>query len=450
MQRFARHRGVPPARPVIGVAVLDAQTAGRRAMPHLWTGSVVAMVAIFYAANVYDTGLAGQLYYAKWPLVLPVIGLSWWATRLAGPAPGPAPSPMPLVLLAFAALLSALAAASMGDSLTFFVSLLVAFATSYSLAYAILKAQGEQQFFDAIALVGRIVIASAAIMWALGLNLGRGVDRFSAWTDNPNTLALLLAPTLVILTADVLERRRGWLWWSAPFLAAGLLLLMVTGSRASVLWICAAALGFTSFQRGIGVSLAVGIVLLVLAVEFWGEITGAVLDLLKRETVSDVADVLSGRSEIWPLGLQLFAESPIVGHGIGTSQALLAQHEWAFVEHQGRHFHSSYLTVAVETGLVGLIAVLLVLLMALVGGMRLSSWSRRQGHRPTLALPWAMMIGGLAHALFETWLLSAGNANMILVWTCILLLLARVNFHGPVSGSLRRVVNSPAPGHKGP
>lgn len=387
------------------------------------------MVAVFYAANTYDRGLSGLLYYVKWLTVLPVIAVSWSAGHRGSMASGRvALSVLPLVLICFAALLSVLAAPNIGESAMIFASLLLAFVASYSLVHAIADAGGERQFFNAVALVGRLVIVSAAAMWLVGLNLGRGGEgRFSAWTDNPNTLALLLAPTLVILMADVLARRRGWLWWSLPFLAAGGFLLIMTGSRASILWGLAAGLGFYSFRRGIGLSLVLNLVVFIVAVEFWDEIVSFVLGLVQRDSALVTADVLSGRSEVWTLGLELIDQAPLLGHGIGMSQSLLAQYEGIFIEHQGGHFHSSYLTIAVETGLAGFSAVLLVLLLALAAGAQRSSRVRRQrlADWPLQALPWAMVVGALAHAVFETWLLSAGNANMILMWTCILLLLAR-------------------------
>jgi hypothetical protein len=84
------------------------------------------------------------------------------------------------------------------------------------------------------------------------------------------------------------------------------------------------------------------------------------------------------------------------------------------------------------------------LLTAVVGGIRRSraAWMKPPSEWPRQALPWAMMIGALAHAFFETWLLSAGNANNILVWVCILLLF--VNSSGKTY--LRRAIHRPRSG----
>jgi O-antigen ligase len=382
------------------------------------------MVAIFYVANVYNREFSEQLFYVKWLTALPVIVLSWRAHRGGKAAVAP-PSSLPLVLISFAALLSVLATPDIGHSAVIFISLVFALVTAYSLVTAITTIGAERQFFDAIAFVGRLVIVSAAVMWPLGLSLGRGDGaRFSAWTDNPNTLALMLAPTLVILMAEVLSRRRGWLRWSLPFLAVGCFLLLTTGSRASQLWVLASALGFYAFRQGVGLSFLFAVVALMLGSLYWDEITSVVVGLARREETGGAHDVLSGRSEVWPIALQLFGEQPILGHGIGSSQSILAQYNWLFSEAQGLHFHNSYLTVAVETGVIGLIAVGFALSMSIVGGARRAKRARSEDLAgwPMRALPWALTVGALAHAFFETWLLSAGNPNMILMWTCFLLL----------------------------
>jgi O-antigen ligase len=401
------------------------------------------MITCFYVANIYDSSIAANLFYAKWLAALPVIALSWRALRRIRKSSIKTPSPLPLVIVGFAAFLSLAGAQDVGGSAVIFVSLLLAFATAYLLACAIIRSGAEPQFFDAIAFVGRLVIASAAVMWVLGLNLGRNSGpRFSAWTDNPNTLGLLIAPTVIIMMAEVLSRRRGWLRWSLPFLAAGGLLLIATASRASILWVLVSAAGFYSFRYGAGRSFLLATLALVLGGLFWGEITSFVFGLIRHEGTA--ADVLSGRSELWPLGMRLFGEQPFLGHGFGSSQAILTKYEWIFIESQGLHFHNSYLTIAVETGAIGWIAVGFTLSLSLIGGTLRAKRERREGFAewPMRALPWALAVGSLAHAFFETWVLSAGNADMILLWTCFLLLQgkassARRSPHGVVRPGAR-------------
>ncbi len=426
MQRFAGNRfGPGPARPVAGGLGGASPRGTAGPLPRSWMWAVIVMLAVFYVANVYDRGISEQLFYLKWLTLPPVIVTSWRAARRGAAASATPPSALPLVLIGCAALLSLLASSDIGEYAAPFASLVLALVTAYALAFAITTTGAERQFFDAVALIGRLVIVSAAVMWLLGLNLGRGDGiRFTAWTDNPNSLALMLAPTLVILMGEALSRRSGWLLWSLPFLAVGLLLLTTTASRACLLWVLCSGLGFYAFRQGVGLSFVLAAVALMLGGLFWSEITSFVLGIVRHESATEASDVLSGRSEVWPVGLRLFGEQPILGHGIGSSQSIMAEYEWLFVESQGLHFHNSYLTVAVETGVLGLITVGFAFSRSLLGGARRSSRVRSEGLAdwPMRALPWAIVIGALAHAFFETWFLSAGNPNMILMWTCFLLL----------------------------
>ncbi len=137
------------------------------------------------------------------------------------------------------------------------------------------------------------------------------------------------------------------------------------------------------------------------------------------------ADVLSGRSEAWQLAYQLIPQRPVLGFGLGTSKFLMETYGWMIWEHEGDHFHNSYLTALVETGLVGLIALVAILLVALSAGVRRAQYQRSQPDWASASLPFVLLCGALAHAIFETWLLSAGNFNSLILWVCLPLLYAR-------------------------
>ena len=75
---------------------------------------------------------------------------------------------------------------------------------------------------------------------------------------------------------------------------------------------------------------------------------------------------------------------------------------WMIWEHEGDHFHNSYLTALVETGLVGLIALVAILLVALSAGVRRAQYQRSQPDWASASLPFVLLCGALAHAIFET------------------------------------------------
>lgn len=68
------------------------------------------------------------------------------------------------------------------------------------------------------------------------------------------------------------------------------------------------------------------------------------------------------RGAVWDAGLLLFKKKPILGWGYGTNQQLNTIEYLGYIEGYGDYgfaFHNSYLTVMIETGIVGLIAILI-------------------------------------------------------------------------------------------
>jgi O-antigen ligase len=380
---------------------------------------IYAVVVSFYISNIYDGGLAAILGVVKWaPLgllclvcLVKVSRVSWQALNLRL-----------IAVLTFPLVVSVFISDDRLRSMEFLLSIVVVILTGQLLTLVLLNARQFRTLFDIVANVGRLVIVSSAIMWVLGLNLGRGGQRFSAWTDNPNTLGIMLAPTLIILLAGVLQRRR-WLTADGSFLAVGLFILFATGSRGSILWVVTSLLALLVGRRAGGLSLFVGLFGLAVIVSCWNDITTTILGLISDDEVFSRAELLGGRSEHWELGLWLFEEQPWFGYGFGMSAPLIEQHMRMLLSAEGVHFHNSYLTILVETGLMGLVIVAVVLLLCAIRSFLDLQRARLPKHEwLTRALPWAMAIGALTHAFFETWLFSAGNANGLLFWTCFWLM----------------------------
>jgi O-antigen ligase len=397
-----------------------------RALPLDLTVALYGLFGIYFVSNIYNSALAAQLGLGKWAMLFLTAALLLSSRKQT--SPGTASIGWPVLLL-FVVTLSMTVAESITQAGALIVSIALLFVVSWLLAERLSEVESLDAFFGIVANLGRLVILSGAVMWPLGLSLGRSFGRFTAWTDNPNTLGMIMAPGMVVLAAYVIERRKGWYIWSLPFLLVGVFLMQQTGSRAAILWFVMSAGCFAAIRYGTGPGTLFGAMAVVLLIGFWEDLLGLVVELAHRDgthgTRKDGADLLSGRSEIWPLALQLHGERPILGHGIGASGRLIESFDWMFIDVQAGHFHNSYLTILVETGIVGLVAAVVLIVAALLNGFLKA---QAVGHRlpekwPTVALPFVMVAGGLGHAIFETWLLSAGNANAPLFWTCIWLLL---------------------------
>jgi O-antigen ligase len=388
--------------------------------------TIYAVVVSFYTANIYNRDLAEMLGIVKFASVgilclvclVKASRVSWQATNLRL-----------IAVLTFPLAVSVVVSAD--DTLRsteYLLSIVLVILTGQLLALLLLDAKQFQIFFDIVANVGRLVIVSSSVMWVLDLDFGRGVHRFSAWTDNPNTLGILLAPTLIMLLTSVLRQRRRWLT-DGFFLSVGLFILFETGSRASIVWVVTSLLALIFGRRAGGLSLFLGLLGLA-AVFVFGDDINRNLYLIQHDELYRTPDLLGGtpdplggRSEHWNLGLSLFEEQPWFGYGFGMSAPLIQSHIRSFAHAEGLHFHNSYLTILVEAGLIGLVVVTVVFLLSAVRGFRRLRARRLPRHEwLTQALPWAMIIGGLTQAFFETWLFSAGNANGPLFWTCFWLM----------------------------
>ncbi|HEX6860401.1 MAG TPA: O-antigen ligase family protein [Caulobacteraceae bacterium] len=381
-------------------------------------------LAIFYAANVYNHQLSALIGDVKWA-ALGALLLTALSTVNSSESGRRSLDLTGAFLLLSCVSVSILQSDDTRDSMLTFLTVGMAVLSGRFIALQCDTLAARRRLFDLIANLGRLVIASSFLMFLAGLSLGRSSDRFSAWADNPNTLAIMLAPALVILLAGALERRPRWIWSHVPFLVVGVLLLIETGSRASLLWFIVSCMGFWLFRFGFKFWAIVGAAVLIIVVGWWDNIVPIVAHLFARDSHGmRPTPVLSGREEVWGLAMILGPERPFFGYGLGSSPGLIEANKWIFQRHQGLHFHNSYLTVWIETGFLGVAGVAWVWIVALWRGAQQATRLRplRLPNWPVLALPWVLALGAFVHAGFETWLLSAGNANAVIFWVCIWML----------------------------
>ncbi len=119
----------------------------------------------------------------------------------------------------------------------------------------------------------------------------------------------------------------------------------------------------------VGLPLAVTLALLPLAVP--GVLEAALDGLLRTDRLSELT-TLTGRTAIWAAAVDLYAQSPWLGHGFGSTREVLpaafqAAHGWTTTS-----AHNLWLQVAVTTGTVGLLLVL---------GLQ-AAWLREAWRRP--------------------------------------------------------------------
>lgn len=229
-------------------------------------------------------------------------------------------------------------------------------------------------------------------------------ERSVAAGFDPNDLCVILAISVPmsfhLMTVDT-SGIRGWLWRMHPLLVipAGLL----TASRGGFLAICGALLiiplVFRRLPRLTKAVLGISVLLAIFALA--GSIPAARWERIATIPQELSSGTLGDRRLIWAAGLQLFRESPGVGVGLGAFSAAVNRYLG-----NGVVAHNAYLTVLVETGLLG--AVLLgSALVLLAGQVRRLEYPERRLWWITM-LTWSVGAMSLSWAHRKpTWLLFA-------------------------------------------
>lgn len=415
--------------------------ANRLPKPVYYT--LVATLVMFLAANTFVNPVSGAINALKWVPLACLCAAALVAFR--GRKLPECPPVMLILMLAFVMTGSVSAATSVIGINSFgaMASVLLVVLTGYALAALIVSTGSRRSFFELIATLTRIMVVAAVLFRLAGINLGRA-GGFTGWVDNPNTLAAMIAPGFIIFIAGCLERRPGWQYWHLPFLVVCVPLMLATEGRASYLWVIVSIGSFWIYRRGSWPAAVALMIFAIVMIGWWEPITSALahwaqLDIAPERGSAD-GSPLSGREEIWRIGAELFGDRPIFGYGMGSSMAIITPLQWRFVRFQGLHFHSSYLMSAIETGLIGLLVLLAIIIATIARGVADSKRTRvlPREEWPTAALPFALFTGALAHAIFKSWLIAGGNVNAPLFWTMVWL----IHFQAQVP--IRRVVQRAA------
>ena len=240
-----------------------------------------ATVTIFYAANLYSHAVTAYLWVVKFVL----LGILFLFCLIKLERGTPRRPNFGLLLFIFMPMLIGVVVSDDAwRSMEYCVSVIIVVITGQIIATLPSNGRQLQSLFDVFGNIGRVVIVTSAIMWLLSLNLGRGF-RFSGWTDNPNTLGLMLAPTLTIMVAGVLQQRNPWLLTTnGIFFAVGMFILLKTGSRAAFLWVVVASFALIFGRRMSLLHLTVALCAMVLLFIFFNDIKLAAFDLLSLRT----------------------------------------------------------------------------------------------------------------------------------------------------------------------
>jgi O-antigen ligase len=256
--------------------------------------------------------------------------------------------------------------------------------------------------------------------------------RFAAGEADPNSLAMTLALALPMAWyLGVTSHKPLMRWVYRGYFAAGLLAIGLTGSRGGMLATAVALLvvplTMTKLPPG---RLAAAVIMLGLA----GALAVAYVPekIVERlaTTGTEVEELsLGGRFTLWRAGVKAFVNRPLTGYGSGAWRTAVSP--WLGPNPQVAH--NSFLSVLVETGLVGLLIYSLMFLTVFLAVRDLPSLERRFG---------LVLLVTLGVAMFPlTW------EDQKAVWFILALLLGMARATSPGPG---RAVGPPRPLHAPP
>jgi O-antigen ligase len=208
-----------------------------------------------------------------------------------------------------------------------------------------------------------------------GDRLGSG-EVGGVFLGNPISFGIPITLILILTIADNgrwlgLEHQKLWRIALALFLGAWLVLSTSRGSW-SVILANGLVLAVINRQQRKMLLLLVAILVIVTIIVLASSRGEDVKQSFDRTVSSErtLSNSTSGRSDQWWLFPQVFSQSPLWGFGPGSGGAIYARYSNLFnMFHSGEEmaWHSLYMQIGIETGLLGLL-LLSIMLVSLVGG----------------------------------------------------------------------------------
>jgi O-antigen ligase len=423
-----------------------------RLVPLLAGTTVVA----FAAGSSSIPRVTSAAHPVRWVVLaaLLVAAAAWSFPRPALPR-GPVAAAAALVGLA---ILSAAWSVEPRTSLERGVSLGLLFATCALLAAGAAGRPGRASALLEGLCAGAVVVGVIGLV-LLAVDHGRAVEaasyeapaRFRGFGQDPNTVALLFAVAVPLATWAALSAGRRVAGVAALALFVGT--IVATGSRGGL---GAAAVG--SFAVA-ALALRGGRRLAVLAAVVVVAGAGAGLESLPKPAATggavpaaapagpaakpgyvnaettyplsaDIGQPLpgggqppvrrsflggSGRLDAWEGALHEVARRPAVGHGFGTEAAVFVDRYYRFV---GGLPENSYIGLALQLGVVGVLALLALASAFARAGARALSGPRRD----LAAAGLGVLAAGLVAAVVQSYLYSVGNIAAAALWIPVFLL----------------------------
>ncbi len=280
----------------------------------------------------------------------------------------------------------------------------------------------------AIVSVVRDLLKMGAVIVVAGFFfIGQG--RYSGIFGNPNAVGAFSTFFMPLAISFYFYERKPWMMTLIVLIVLGLIL---SDARAGILGTMVGTLYVLWYRfRNLRLPLAVVVLFLLVTLSLFCLLFGAAwfFEYIRFNSLSTG----SGRMDAWREILRLICLRPWTGFGFGTEEFLFYKFDIQFEEHAGAYAHNVYLGLVSQLGIVG---------ACFFFGPLAIFWIRNAFHidrSTSSSLHWlhpalnSILLGGLIHATFESWIYSAGNFVNFVFWMIFILQyqLNRINLHVP-------------------
>ena len=236
----------------------------------------------------------------------------------------------------------------------------------YSAWYALRQ---EKNISDTIILfvllAGVVNLADLYFHYSIGLR--EILEQYPFW-EGKNALGLYLVMALCISCS--IKWKRSWVW--AGWINSVLLIPGIVFSYSRGAWIAGivSVLGLFifRFKRALGIIFVCIIILISISPE---AVKDRFNDIFSKEDIN-----IKQRLELWNNSIELIKCRPITGSGLGTfTEAYMNKYPNSFPKKgEGsrpiRHAHNLYIQILVETGILGLLVFVFLVLMGFIFGIK--------------------------------------------------------------------------------
>lgn len=281
-----------------------------------------------------------------------------------------------------------------------------------------------------LSLVTPMVVALVQYVTHTGLDFGGAENRVYGTFGHPNVLGFYLVLSIAIFAGFLSDMNRAWRQRAVVGLAPLVLVLLLTSTRGA--W-----LGLVILFATLGVFYArkwlVTALIIVVSLMFFGPAINRLsmetvgIDLDRFPVVARVIDrhsdesSLEWRFKLWSEMRYKADERPLFGHGLGVFPILREQRVRGYFE--GTEAHNDYLRLAVETGMLGLAAYLVLILALLRAAIRRIMWATSQSAKLKAVALLGFLLAFIVMSLFDN--LLQATAVMWAFWSFVAVVLSQ-------------------------